>query len=441
MTSLVKRLGTAALAGAAVLALATPALAQPVFRPTIPPQASQIRLNPYLANEALNRAFAISTIGRAYQQVPPYALGYNPYPPVVGSPYVPPVNPYVGNPLVANPYLSGYNSAATYNPYNPYAGGATLTSTGTLPAVDPYSGGGYGGYNPYGSYYENPLGSYFRGLADLTSAQGKYYQDVNKARLMNLEVESAKLDLRRKLFDEWRYERMNTPTTEQILAVDRERQFVRALRQPPLTEILSAKSLNDILNKAKDIQASGKRGPDVPLDADSLKQLNVRSPHGGNMGVIKDAGKLQWPPTLRDDLFGKERKDLEAAFKEAVDRAKFNGNVDREVLKQLRASRKAMEDNLERNISNYSTSQYIEARRYLNFLGDAILALEDPNVAKYFNKTYEAQGKTVADFVDYMRKNGLEIAPAVPGDEAAYRAVHSALAAYADALNQQAASR
>jgi len=51
-------------------------------------------------------AYNVSTLGRAYSYVPPYALGYNPYPAVVNY-----------GPVYSTPYGSGYNPYA----YNPYA--------------------------------------------------------------------------------------------------------------------------------------------------------------------------------------------------------------------------------------------------------------------------------------------------------------------------------
>ncbi len=59
--------------------------------------------------------------GRAMSSIPPYALGYNPYPQVVnygpmyGNPYAF-TNPYAG---AFNPYVYG---SFYGNPYNPYAG-------------------------------------------------------------------------------------------------------------------------------------------------------------------------------------------------------------------------------------------------------------------------------------------------------------------------------
>ena len=89
--------------------------------------------------------------------------------------------------------------------------------------------------------------------------------------------------------------------------------------------------------------------------------------------------------------------------------------------------------------------QYLEARKYVNYLSDALRALADKNVANYLSRDgarprYSARGKTVADLIDYMTREGLKFAPALPGDEAAYRMLYTALAAYDNAL-QQSASR
>lgn len=61
-------------------------------------------------------AYNVRTIGRAYSYVPPYALGYNPYPnPIIVNPY--PVYPTYNNYSTYNPYLSNYNT-----PYFNYYG-------------------------------------------------------------------------------------------------------------------------------------------------------------------------------------------------------------------------------------------------------------------------------------------------------------------------------
>jgi hypothetical protein len=83
----------------------------------IPPIGSYVNQNPYITpNLTLNQyAYNMSVLGQAYSTIPPYALGYNPYPQVIN--YGPVYRGYY------NPYLTGYG----YNPlltsyYNPYLG-------------------------------------------------------------------------------------------------------------------------------------------------------------------------------------------------------------------------------------------------------------------------------------------------------------------------------
>jgi hypothetical protein len=107
------------------LATATPARAQapggtPLRVPSV--VAQSINPNPYIAPGLTLRQYAYNTavLGRALSKVPPYALGYNPYPPVVnygpayGSPYLNPyLNPYLAVPSYA---YSSYPSASPYYP-------------------------------------------------------------------------------------------------------------------------------------------------------------------------------------------------------------------------------------------------------------------------------------------------------------------------------------
>src|SRR5437868_5244047 len=124
----VTRLGAAALGLALLLALAPHASAQrfpyngvprgPIFGPVNPNPISgpnALRLQQY--------AFNVAVLGQAASNIPPYMLGYNPYPQSVN--YGPslygnaPVNPYYGSVMASNPY---YGSALASNPGG-YGGG------------------------------------------------------------------------------------------------------------------------------------------------------------------------------------------------------------------------------------------------------------------------------------------------------------------------------
>jgi hypothetical protein len=65
--------------------------------------------------------------------------------------------------------------------------------------------------------------------------------------------------------------------------------------------------------------------------------------------------------------------------------------------------------------------------------GDAVLYLD-------YAQKFAKGGRTVQELVEYMTKNGLKFAPAMPGDERAYQAVQTALAAQSLALHSQVAA-
>jgi hypothetical protein len=127
MTSLTRRFAVVALLAVLGLGLlSTTANAQ--FRPnrvgpTFVPNRQPINRNWLVAPGLTIRQWAYNTrkIGQAYSSIPPYLLGYNPYPQVANyGPIYPNYNPYGLYTGVYNPYLySGIYSNA-YNPYGLY---------------------------------------------------------------------------------------------------------------------------------------------------------------------------------------------------------------------------------------------------------------------------------------------------------------------------------
>ena len=85
---------------------------------------------------------------------------------------------------------------------------------------------------------------------------------------------------------------------------------------------------------------------------------------------------------------------------------------------------------LHARIGDIPTPDYVRTKRFLIQLDDAIKLLREPDAGKYFNQTYAARGKTVAELIRYMTQLDLHFAPAVEGDEAAYAALQHALASY-----------
>lgn len=398
MQSFVRRLSGVAMAGLVVLALVQPVQAQ--FGPggnNPPPGGNPL----FQMNPNLNPGMGASPLSM----------------PLPGTP--------IGRPVIGgNPYLA---SASLTSVSTPSIAGTSFDTPSTQ--YSPY-------YNPYLSNYD-PFGGYFRGIGDLTIAYGKYQIDYQRARLLNQEVERSIMDSRRRFWEEMRLERAMQPTADDLINQNRERELARARKQPQDTDITSGKSLNILLAHAKASHARNQFGPPISIEADVLKRVNVTSGNG-NIGLIRNGGKLQWPAVMRGDPYEKATQSLEFAIDDAINRARINGRVDANIVKDMEKDLQTLHAALDQNIGKMLLSEHTAANRYLNMVEDAITALKDPQVANYFNKKYEAQGRTVRDLVDYMAREGLSFAASAPGDEGGYRALQTYLSAYDDVLTQYA---
>jgi hypothetical protein len=407
MFSFSKRIGVVAGVGLASLALTMPARAQnPYF---------QIRPGLSLGQAAYN----VATMGQALSYVPPYALGYNPYPRIIN---------YSGGYAAPTPYMSPYASMYA----NGYAGSPGLDYANSM-YNNPY-------YSPYGYYYD-PAGAYLSGTAQVVTAQGQFQVNQMKAVQMLESVRAERIANRRRAFDEYLYERAHMPTP----AEERERFLREQLRNSRnnalTTEIWSGKALNDILRELKRQQAKGEsaslRTFDTPLDEETLRQINV-SKGTGNIGLLKNEGKLSWPVALSGSILKEQREQISSLVQDAVKQAEFNSQVDPVTIRDLITAVDKLQKQLRVEGRDLPSDLYIEGKTYLNNLNDAVSALKQKDVGNFFgpNGKYVIKARTIPDLVKHMRDQGLEFAPATPGGESAYLALHSALVGYDVALRQ-----
>jgi hypothetical protein len=430
MTGLLRRYGVALLSLAAVAVTASAVSAQVPLRQPVQGSFAYVNTNPFVGPGGLRLnqyAYNTAVLGRVtgdyYRQIPPYAMGYNPYPsPIISTGPVVPTSNYV--PTGYNPYLGGSILAT-----NPYA------ASGSVLATNPYYGGSDQYTTPYGSNpyvpYTDPYGGPLQGLAALTLADGQYLISVQRARQDLERAQQARIDTRRKLFDEIRYERMNTPTAEELRIKDIQTALMRARNDPPLTEIFNGDTLNRLFNHLATQQGKGIKGPHVVLDDEILKHINLTTGTGGNVGLLKADGKLTWPLPLQAPQYDAQRSIINANIAKAVEAVKYNNPVDRSTMKPLRDALDDLRRSLDLNIAAVSPSEYLESTRYLNMLDDAYKALQDPNVGNFFNQKWAPKGRTVAELVDNMAQvQGLKFAPATPGDEPYYNALYRALLTY-----------
>jgi len=334
---------------------------------------------------------------------------------------------------VVNRALTPAPTFGTLNAYSPavYGGGGLYNTM----AYDPYSGSSY---NPYYPYYD-PYGGALRGVADILGAQGKFQVSMAQSSVIGEQFRQARIDTRRRLFDEYQYERANTPTTQMLREMDQKEMLRRSINNAPTTEILSGDAMNIILDHLMKAQANNIKATSVPLEADTLAKINVR-PLGrnGNVSLLKNGGILKWPLPLQVSEYEKERKQVDELIVKAVHQADFQ-TVDRGTLKDIVDNMKKLQERVSSHVNDMGTGKYLEAKRYLNAVDEAVRALGQDDITNYFNHKYEARGNTVAELVKYMKDKGLRFAPSIGSEEGAYKAVHQALVSYDNSLNQQVA--
>lgn len=321
------------------------------------------------------------------------------------------------------------------------AGGNLMTS----PYQSSYGGGGYNPmYPPYG--YESAVGGFLRGTASIIDAQGQFMVNQQQSNILRQQAMSEKIANRRRVFDNYLYERAMTPTVEQFREEDRLRNLDRSRIDPPVNEIYSAKALNDVLIDLQNLQATT-RATDpstrVPINEEMLRQVNVTTTKGGggNLGLLRSGAGANWPIALTSDEFKTERERLTTLAGEAVKQAEFNRRVDANTIRQMLTDVDSLQEQLRRSVATLSANQYMEAKRYLSEWEEALKGLQQPDVGKHFDGAYTLKGKTAAEVVDFMTKNGLRFAPAVPGNEAAYLSLHRALANYDQAVHTVVAEK
>jgi len=303
----------------------------------------------------------------------------------------------------------------SYNPYAPY---------GATPAIaTPWQ-------TQYGSWIQ-PAASYWA-QDDIARSQA-YTQN----RFQQQDYQLRQLQVKRATFDEMMYEKMNTPPPETFREEARLNRLSRARDTPPLDEIASGESLNELLTNIQRIQArEGIVGNSIPLDPEVVKRLNVTTT-GDNRGSNEmfKPGTFQWPFALSSTGFDADRKRLEEDLA-GMAKAQEAGRVDNDKVAEARRISESMKAKLFQIRTQVSFNDYVSALEFLSKLNDTVNTLSKPGAKNFLDGTYAAKGNTVGELVDYMISKGLKFAKATPGFEPYYSSLYQQLVTYEIGLSR-----
>jgi hypothetical protein len=270
--------------------------------------------------------------------------------------------------------------------------------------------------------------AYLWATGALIDGQSAEMLSAGQAELLHEQQRSAALEAQRELIDRYLQRQGTAPTVQDAREQAQARELRHSMGELGAADARSGAALNTLLAEAERVQARGLQGPDVAVSGDTLESVNVAPESGGSVAILR-GGRPHWPAALTGDRYGPPRDRIEAALTEAVREAK-DGRVRPATLREAEAGLQALRRAVARDAADLSPAEWRRAKHCVADVESALVALQHPKAANYFNGTYKARGGTVADLVRHMSGNGLKFAPAADGDAAAYRALHAALASY-----------
>ena len=294
-------------------------------------------------------------------------------------------------------------------------------------------------YNSCGyPMYLGPVGGALSGYANVIGAVGQFEIQNQQARIIQTQADMSRIDYRRGLIDEQRYEQALQPTTLELRQQEQWRKLQSARNNPTKSEIWSGDALNALLTALQGAERQGLSAKSVPLDPDVLKQINLTTGQAAGAGMLKSVTNLDWPFALQDEPFKYSATKINGLTLKAVDEVKTTGRVSAATFNELDGAVAAMTEAVRTN-KDLSSTDYIASKSFLDDLHVSVQSLRDPSVAKYLNGAYAAKGATVADLVQQMTSQGLQFAPATQDDRPSYTILYQALLAYDYRLAQLAA--
>jgi hypothetical protein len=308
-------------------------------------------------------------------------------------------------------------------------------------AAAPGGSGFYPYYPPYYNYM-GPYGSYLSGASDVISSQANFLVSKAQANVIQQQAEQARVDTRRKQYDQWKWERSQAQTLQDVRQDAYMQQLDRARTSPPLSEIWSGYSLNYLLSAIQHNESTdGVRGPTVPVDENAVKHINVTTgttdTSSGSIGMLKN-GKLEWTGALADERFGELRGRIDQLVTDAVNQVKTGGPANAATINSLKQEVTQLRADVRAQVAEISSGDYTRAVAFINELRNAVGQLSSPNAGEYLGGSLQPRGSTIGELVDQMTQKGMKFAPATPGSENYYSALYQAFLAYDAGLGRLA---
>lgn len=213
--------------------------------------------------------------------------------------------------------------------------------------------------------------------------------------------------------------------------------LAKALAAANPDEILSGEGLNQILKAIVAAEAKGAKGPSAYLPPKTLDDVRFGgSPAGDAVNLIRQAGKLPFPPAFADARLTDLRDQLDKDFTAAATPLADGKPADPMKLVKLGVTLQRAQEAATAVIRDLPFDEAVASRRFLNRFESALPALKAAGAATLVVPAWATEGASVADLVRHMTKQKLQFGAAPKGGDASYVDLHRGLATYLFVLTQ-----
>jgi len=310
-------------------------------------------------------------------------------------------------------------------------------------------------YDPFAA-----MSSRIYAQAEMIRAQGEAEKDFAAARQLHAHARSQEIDNWEKAIR--KHWELKLYTKKKRLQVNQARQvekmeylnnqkwkysrvWERLKNHPELStpKIRSGEAHNFLLNRlAVSALPYDYNDIETRYGPEALSELRLDEDWLGDITLIQDGFKFpadqevrdqieNWPFLLRWKEFKSERENYENARRQVMEEAEKNNEVSVDTIQKLKSTLMELtrafhfsSETWEWAKANRRYSQHNDARRFLAELDREIRRLEETGDIRPFQgrSGYDPaiHGEHVVSLLTFMNRNGIEFAPASPGDEYAY---------------------
>jgi hypothetical protein len=212
--------------------------------------------------------------------------------------------------------------------------------------------------------------------------------------------------------------------------------FKTAVLNPTDATIQSGAALNDILSTVVDLGKRGVQAPGPYLAPELMTTLRFSGNANGDLANWARAGEIEFPPPFQSKDYATPRSWLKHDFAVAAQALTAGKTPDSAIAQGLATAGKTIRRTFDAAKATMPPAEVKAAEQFLARFDAAVGVVRAPATAGLVVADWPTVGTGVAELAEHMARYQLHFGPCPAGQDAAYKSLHQAFAAYATAMTE-----